>query len=104
MESENAEVHGGLAILTMREAFRTGDICGWYDVSLSHSEKVPNSAGVRLAMNHHHEYAPRSTSSSEQPGAKDDATRRTEAMLSALVAEFDESIGKAERIFAEVLG
>ena len=102
MTSQDVERHGGLAVVSMRERFRDGDIRGWYDVMLTASEKVPNSTGAKFATNHHHEYAPESS-----PAAELSDTELTEkqnaAMLNALESTFDNSIIKAERIFTEVL-
>jgi hypothetical protein len=102
MNSETFELHGGLAVVTMREQFRAGDIRGWYDVTLSSSDKVPNNTGVRFLTNHHHEYAPELSPAPKLPVA-DLAERQTTTLLAALETAFDDSIGKAERIFTEVL-
>jgi hypothetical protein len=98
MKDEKPELHGGVAVLTMRERFRAGDIRGWYDVTLTGSERVPNNTGVKFFSNHHHEYAP------ELPKeAPERAELRTSVLLTALTKSFDDSIGKAERIFAKAL-
>jgi hypothetical protein len=102
MEFEKPEVHGGVTVLTMREFFRAGDIRGWYDVTLTSSEKVPNNTGVQFLTNHHHEYAPELPLAADLP-VEEHAKRQTAALLTALAPAFDDSIGKGERIFAEVL-
>lgn len=102
MSSENMDVHGGLSIVTMRERFRTGDLCGWYDATLTASEKVPDDTGVRFLINHHHECAPELPPANELSVANR-AERQTASLLAALESAFDDSIGKAERIYAEVL-
>jgi hypothetical protein len=102
MQSGNVETHSGLAVITMRERFRSGDIRGWYDVTLTGSEKVPNFTGVKFLTNHHHEYAPEAVSTAELSPAEI-IDRQNAQMLGALESSFDASISKAERIFAEVL-
>lgn len=102
MASEKPELHGGVAVLTMRERFRTGDIRGWYDVMLTSSEKVPNNTGVQFQTNHHHEYSPEAPLNAEL-SAEEQAKRQTDALLTVLTTAFDKSIDKGERIFAEVL-
>ncbi|GEM_PF-631734 len=102
MKSEKLELHGGVTALTMRERFRAGDICGWYDVTLTSSEKVPNNTGVQFRTNHHHVYVPELPPAADLP-VEEGAKRQTAALLTALAVAFDDSIGKGERIFAEVL-
>ena len=102
MESTDIEVHGGITVLTMRERIRVGDIRGWYDVTLTSSEKVPNNSGVRFLTNHHHEYAPESPPAADL-SIKDKANEQTAALLAALEVGFDDSIEKGERIIAEVM-
>lgn len=102
MKSENPELHGGVAVLTMRELFRSSDIRGWYDVTLTTSDKVPNNTGVQFRTNHHHEYS-RDIPPAPELSIEERAKRQTAELLKSLANGFDESINKGEHIFAEVL-
>jgi hypothetical protein len=93
MNPDNIELHGGLAVITMRELFRFGDIRGWYDVTLSSSDKVPNNSGIRFATNHHHDFVPE-LPFADDVSVEDRAKIQTDALLTAVTVSFDESINK----------
>lgn len=102
MESEDPSTHGGLAVLTMRERFHADDILGWFDVTLTVSETIPNNRGVRLLTNHHHEQSPKVQPAADVAEEKR-AAQMTATLLAALETSFDDSIAKAERVIGELL-
>lgn len=98
------ELHGGVMALQIRKPFSEGNVVGWLDVTVAPSARVKENQGILIRTNHHHATKPRSEEVAQPSDLANSAIEKSHLLLKLLSDRFDESVAKAQSIFADVVG